>query len=541
MSRNAIVSVFDKTGLDEFARELIGLGFTILSTGGTAKHLSGIGVSIRSIDDYTGHPEILEGRVKTLHPKIHGGILARTERADDLEQLTKNGIEPIEIVAVNLYPFTHKIAEVEAGRLPADQSLVESIDIGGPTMIRAAAKNYRSVVPVCDPADYPVVIAELREKGSVSLETRLRLAGKVFATMAAYDAAVARYFSLSEKVIDERSQPKTLAPVESFVLERITSLRYGENPHQQAGLYRPVQVGEALRGSPAETLPWQVQQGKELSYNNLLDMYAALDLFLELHGAYTPQHTAVIIKHNNPCGAAVAPSAQEAYVMARACDPVSAFGGIVVVSGNVDDVLAKTIIEEFVEVVVCESLTPAASEIFAKKKNLRLITCDFKWYMDRRERGYLSVRNFYGEVLLQTADTATAVPRLDRVVTSQLPTNEMLADLEFAWRICKHVKSNTIVVAKARQAIGIGAGQMSRVDAARLAIDRAKYHGHSVRKAVAASDAFLPFPDTLEQLNEAGIVALVQPGGSIKDEDVIAAANGRGMVMIFTGERHFRH
>lgn len=535
MKRLAIVSVYDKTGLEPFVRGLVELGFTILTTGGTAKHLTSLGIPYRSIDEYTGHPEILEGRVKTLHPKIHGGILARSDREDDRRELQKNGIDPIELVVVNLYPFTAKIAEVEAGKMPADQSLVEYIDIGGPTMIRAAAKNYRSVVPVCDPKEYGAVLSELKQ-GGVTPDTRLRLATKVFATMSAYDAAVARYFSLGEKPLDEHGKSVNLAGVEAFALERVSELRYGENPHQQAGLYRAVHIG-----SDEPVRSWNVLQGKELSYNNLLDMYAALDLFLELHGAYRPQSTAVIIKHNNPCGVAIAGDIHTAYVRARACDPVSAFGGIVVVSGVVDEQLAKTITEEFVEVVVCEAVAPAASEIFAKKKNLRLITCDFERYLSIRDRGYLSVRNFYGEVLLQTADTATTIPKLDRVVSSQVPSNEMLADLEFAWRVCKHVKSNTIVVAKGRQAIGIGAGQMSRVDAARLAVQRASYHGHSVAGAVAASDAFLPFPDTLENLNEAGIVALVQPGGSIKDDDVIAAANSRKMVMVFTGERHFRH
>ena len=541
MEKFAIVSVYDKTGLVPFVKALIDHGIQILSTGGTAKFLAEQGIPLASIDSYTGHPEILDGRVKTLHPKVHGGILARRSRKDDLEQLVKNDISLIDYVVVNLYPFTDKLRELEErGQIAADaaghDSMLEFIDIGGPTMIRAAAKNYKDVVPLCSPSDYDTVLRELSIAGEVAPETRQRLAGKVFTTMAAYDASIARFFSLREQVRDEKGERIALAPTEGIVLERSLELRYGENPHQQAGLYRKVEVG-SNRGPE----PWRALQGKELSYNNLLDMYAALDLFFELYEARGERHPAVIIKHCNPCGSALAESPLRAFTDARDCDPVSAFGGIVVLSGTVDEDLAREVTAGFVEVVAVQSLSPAAKEIFAKKKNIRLIECDFERFTAMRRAGGLTIRNYFGDFLVQTSDHRTVAPQASQTVTERKPDSNMLADLDFAWRVCKHVKSNAIVIVKNGRAIGVGAGQMSRVDAAKIAIQRAQLHGHDIAGSVVASDAFLPFADTLEVLHATGVQALVQPGGSIKDEDVIKRANELNAVMLFTGERHFRH
>ena len=541
MEKLAIVSVYDKSGLLPFVKGLASCGVGILSTGGTAKYLSEAGVELRSIDSYTGHPEILDGRVKTLHPKIHGGILARRDRKDDLAQLEKNDISLIDFVIVNLYPFAEKLRELETkGKIEADahghDSMVEFIDIGGPTMIRASAKNYRDVVVVCDPNDYPAILSELQSSGTISQASRMKLAAKVFTTMAAYDASVARYFSLSENILSDKGERIPLAPVEAIVLERKQELRYGENPHQHAGLYRQVTVG-----NNDQVEPWQILQGKELSYNNLLDLHGALDLFLELYEGRGKKHPAVVIKHSNPCGAALADTSLQAFIDARECDPVSAFGGIVALSGRVDADLAREVTAGFVEVVAVSDLTAEAAEIFAKKKNVRLLKCDYDELLRRRNAGSVSVRNAFGDYLLQTVDNQLSIPSADKVVTALKPDAAMMSDLEFAWRVCKHVKSNAIVIVKDGKAIGIGAGQMSRLDSAKIAVQRAETHGHSVKGAVSASDAFLPFPDTLEILHSAGIQALVQPGGSIKDAEVIAAADQMKVVMLFTGERHFRH
>lgn len=530
----AIVSVYDKSGLESFVKGLAGSGHEILSTGGTADYLRGCGVAVTSVSDYTGHPEIFEGRVKTLHPKIHGGILARRDRPDDLEQMSKQEIRPINFVIVNLYPFTKKVREVEAAGNPDHPSLVEDIDIGGPTMIRAAAKNCRFVVPVCDPADYQPILDELKEKNEISQGTRTRLAAKVFTMMAAYDGAIARYFSLGQKLINAQGAPEVLAPVESLVLVREELLRYGENPHQHAALYRKYDVGEAGQEW------WKQLQGKEISYNNLLDFHAALDLFLEICAGAGGRHAAVIIKHSNPCGAAIRDTALEAFVAARECDPLSAFGGIVAVSGTLDRRLAETITEGFVEVVLVKDVDEGGLEVLGKKKNVRLIKCDVERYMKARETGFVSMRNSFNDYLLQTSDSSTVVPAREHVVTGEI-NEQLLADAKMAWKVCKHVKSNAIVIVKDEKAIGIGAGQMSRVDSAKIAVQRAVTHGGDVKGAAAASDAFLPFPDTLEILTDAGVGALVQPGGSIKDKEVIERAAQRGVAMLLTGERHFRH
>ncbi|HQH26770.1 MAG TPA: bifunctional phosphoribosylaminoimidazolecarboxamide formyltransferase/IMP cyclohydrolase [Oligoflexia bacterium] len=535
MKKQAIVSVYDKTGLEEFVGGLVELGIGILSTGGTAKFLKEKGIPVQSISDYTQSPEILEGRVKSLHPRIHGGILARRDREDDLRELQANAISEIDFVVVNLYPFVQQVRRIEEAGDAGHESLVEFIDIGGPTMIRAAAKNCRFVAPICDPADYPVILAELRQSGSIAHETRQRLAAKVFRMMAAYDGAIARYFSLAERLLTSDGSRVKLAPVESITLQQEMTLRYGENPHQTAGLYRRYEAGE---GSSSW---WRQIQGKEISYNNLLDMHGALDLFLEVSTGLDGAHAAVIIKHTNPCGAAVRKTALEAFRAAWSCDPLSAFGGIVAVSGVMTKELAEAIVEGFVEVVISGEVSPEGAAVFAKKKNVRLIECSLERYRAARSSGVMTMRNFYGDYLVQTADNELKDLSGAKVAAGETPTAEQMQDFELAWKVCKHVKSNAIVIVKDRRAIGVGAGQMSRVDSAKLAVQRAGFHGHSVAGAVAASDAFLPFPDTLEILNDAGVVGLVQPGGSIKDEDVVESAKKRSVVMLVTGERHFRH
>ncbi len=535
MERLALVSVWDKTGLAEFAKVLSEQGITLLSTGGTAKYLAEQGLEVLSVSDYTGHPEILGGRVKTLHPKVHGGILARRNLESDLAELATSEITPIDFVVVNLYPFTDKVKEVEAAKNPNHESLIEFIDIGGPTMIRAAAKNFEHVVVISNPSDYQVVADELKEKGAVSIETRRRLAANVFKTMAAYDASIARYLSLDEKLLDEEGLTPQFAPVEAIVLEKKETLRYGENPHQQAALYDRVVVGG--KNEPAV---WEKLQGKEISYNNLVDMQAAVDLLVELSVDLQGEQAAVVIKHTNPCGAAIRPTTLEAFQAARDCDPISAFGGIIALSGVLDGETAKLIVEGFVEVVLAEEISKEAKEVFAKKKNVRLVKCDFSELRENLKAPNVVIKKSFDDYLLQSDDIALAEISAEKVVSGDA-TPEILADLDFAWRVCKHVKSNTIVLAKNKQAIGVGAGQMSRVDAAHLSIQRAKTHGFSAQGAVSASDAFLPFPDTLEVLNDAGVVALVQPGGSIKDDAVIDSAKSRNMVMVLTGERHFRH
>ncbi len=539
MRKLALVSVYDKTGLEDFVKGLIKQGIEILSTGGTLKFLEEKGIPVTSVDSYTGHPEILGGRVKTLHPKVHGGILARRSKEKDLEQLKSLDISLIDYVVVNLYPFADKIKELEEkGSITADaqghDSLVEFIDIGGPTMIRAAAKSFEDVAAVCDPKDYCVILEQLTKKGSLSVETRRKLAAKVFKTTAAYDSAIARYFSLDEKIRDDAGNKIILAPFESLVLERKMELRYGENPHQSAGLYREV-------SSSNQKEPWEVLQGKELSYNNLLDMHGALDLYLELYQGKGSFHPAVVIKHANPSGAAYAKTALQAFKLARDCDPVSAFGGIVVLSGKVDAELATEVTSGFVEVIACEDFNEEAAAVFAKKKNLRLVKCDFSSYLKRREAGGFTLRSYLGDYLLQTIDNQIADIKAEQTVSELKPSPQMLADLNFAWKVCKHVKSNAIVIAKNLQAIGVGAGQMSRLDSAKISVQRAITHGHDLQGAVVGSDAFLPFPDTLEILANAGVKALVQPGGSIKDQEVIDMANKLGVVMLFTGQRHFRH
>ena len=537
MTPTALISVYNKDGLLPFAKTLIKNNFKILSTGGTAKFLKDNGIEFTPVEDYTGYPEMMDGRVKTLHPKVHGGILARREVAEDIAALQKHEMASIDMVVVNLYPFREKLHEFQSdGTLKldgVDERMIEFIDIGGPTMIRAAAKNWKHVSVVTDPMDYAKVTEELDAGGTVSSGLRLELSFKVFRTMADYDGAVARYLSNFADVNLGREQ-SPLSSFEPLALNQVTTLRYGENPHQQAGLYRPATAGQS---------PWRCIQGKELSYNNLLDLYASLDLFIDVQSRRLGNHSAVIVKHNNPCGIAVAENALEAFTRARDCDPVSAFGGIIVVSGEVDEVLAETMVSGFVEVVALQSMTPQAAAVFAKKKNVRVIECDFEALhrAGSTEWGALTIRNSFGDFLIQTADRAGAIITESSLVVGKGVSPELVKDLNLAWCAAKHVKSNAIILAQNLTVFGIGAGQMSRLDSARLAVERAKLHGHEVKSSVAASDAFLPFPDTLDVLAAAGISALVQPGGSVKDEEVKARAAELGVSMYFTGQRHFRH
>lgn len=535
MERFALISVYDKTGVIEFARFLNSQGIKILSTGGTAQHLESNGLKVISISDYTGYPEILEGRVKSLHPKVHGGILARRDRSADDNDLSNIKAHYIDYVVMNLYPFTKEAAKIEKERNANHGSLVELIDVGGPAMLRAAAKNFAHVVPICDPDDYLGVKKELEEHSSLSLESRRNLAAKAFATTSQYDGEIARYFALNEKLLQDNGNAQLLAPVESVVLEKRFDLRYGENPHQRSAVYRRLSIVRQ------EGEIWSQLQGKELSYNNLVDTEAAVNLFLDLQRAFPKKCASVIIKHTNPCGSAIRDSALEAFVAARACDPLSAFGGIVVCGGTLEGELAQSIIENFVEVVISSDVAPSAREVFSQKKNVRLIECDFTALKEQQKRIPLQFRPFWGDFLLQTTDDAAAPSEKWKVVSEEGKFGNCAEMLRLAWVVCKHTKSNAIVLAKDFQAIGVGAGQMSRVDSARLAVDRAKHHGFEVNGSVAASDAFLPFPDTLETLADAGVQALVQPGGAMRDEEVIVAAKRRGIVMALTGERHFRH
>jgi phosphoribosylaminoimidazolecarboxamide formyltransferase/IMP cyclohydrolase len=510
----------------------------LLSTGGTKSHLEKAGLKVTGVSDYTGSPEVLDGRVKTLHPKIHGGLLARTSNPKDLEELKSIGANPIPVVVVNLYPFLQKIAELEGNT--NYESLVEFIDIGGPAMLRASAKNFAHVTVITNPTDYQTVQEELKSSSTTTLETRRALAAKVFKLTAEYDLAVANYLSLDEKVLEEDGTRKICTPVEGIVLEQIQELRYGENPHQSASLY----------GRPGKGSFWKQIQGKELSYNNLVDLEAALELVLEIE-VQKGEEAAVIIKHTNPCGSAIRGNILDAFLAARACDPISAFGGIIAVTAPVDKKLAESILEGFVEVIIApkghegtgaEAYSPDALELFKTKKNIRLLEVDYlaarKWKSSKR----VIFKNFFDQVLIQEADTKIAGPsEMKLACEGKVSFESIKKELNLAWRVSKHVKSNAIVLVKDMQVIGVGAGQMSRLDSAKIAIQRAKTHGFDPVGAVAASDAFLPFPDTLEILNDAGVTALVQPGGSLKDDVVTEVAKKRGVTMVLTGERHFRH
>jgi phosphoribosylaminoimidazolecarboxamide formyltransferase/IMP cyclohydrolase len=507
--RRALIAVSDKTGVVEFAAGLAALGVEIVSTGNTARKLETGDVPVRPVAEVTGFPEMLDGRVKTLHPHIHGGILADKRRPEHLAELEKQGIEPFDLVVVNLYPFRETVA---AGA-DAD-GVVEQIDIGGPAMVRAAAKNFESVAVVANPARYEGVLAELRQGGGVSRATRRSLAREAFDHTASYDAAIAGWFGDG----DERSGD--LQPHVVRSLDKQGDLRYGENPHQRAALY-------AAEGGPGPLGGARVLQGKEMSYNNWLDAEAA-----RAASGLFDEPVAVIVKHHNPCGVAVASSLAEAYGLALKGDPVSAFGGIVAFNREVDEAAAGAMAEVFTEVVVAPAFTPEALELFGRKQNLRVLLAPLP------TAGGMEVRPLDGGALVQDFDTVTERREDMKVVTTTEPSAQQWGDLLFAWKVAARVKSNAIVLASGGATVGIGAGQMNRVTSVDIA---ARAAGERAAGAVLASDAFFPFRDGLDRAAEAGIAAVIQPGGSVRDEEVITSAEEHGLAMVFTGRRHFRH
>jgi phosphoribosylaminoimidazolecarboxamide formyltransferase/IMP cyclohydrolase len=522
----ALISVSDKRGVEEFAAGLTAFGIQIFSTGGTAKLLRAQGLAVRDVSEVTGFPEMLDGRVKTLHPVVHGGLLGVRSNPEHIRQMREHGIEPIDLVAVNLYPFEQTAAKPGV----RFEEVIENIDIGGPSMIRSAAKNFADVTVVVDPADYPALLREIQlSGGSTSDVTRTRLARKAFATTASYDGAIST--TLQKWAASTGATTGDLIPVRSLPdrlhlnLHKITDLRYGENPHQQAALYDdPAANARGL--AHARQL-----QGKELSYNNLVDLEAAWRLVTEFS-----QPTTAIIKHTNPCGIASAASLGESYLRALAVDPVSAFGSVIAFNHAVDTATAGELAKLFVEAVVAPHFDSAASECLAAKKNLRLME------MPAAGDEYgLQLKSIGGGLLVQTPDTVGARPQEWKCVTERQPTESERRALIFAWRVVKHVKSNAIVFAREDVVVGIGAGQMSRVDSVRLAVTKARELKHSLEGAVVGSDAFFPFPDGVEEAAHAGATAVVQPGGSMRDAEVIAAANRLGLAIMLTGVRHFRH
>jgi phosphoribosylaminoimidazolecarboxamide formyltransferase/IMP cyclohydrolase len=527
--KRALLSVSDKTGLADLGAALAARGVELVSTGGTAKALRDAGLAVKDVSDLTGFPEMMDGRVKTLHPTVHGGLLALRDNPEHVAAMQAHGIGAIDLVVVNLYPFEATVAK------GADRAeIIENIDIGGPSMVRSAAKNHGFVTILTDPADYVTLVEEMDANGGATSQAfRTRMAGKAYARTAAYDSAIASWFAFSPAASDEPTLfPETLP----MALKRADTLRYGENPHQSAAIYVPQVVGTAGVPQAAQL------QGKELSYNNLNDADAALELAAEFAGQ---EPAVVIVKHANPCGVAQGTSLLSAWEAALACDSVSAFGGIVAVNTELDAATAEAISAIFTEVVIAPSVSAEAREIFAKKKNLRLLECGA---LPDPRRGGLALKTIAGGVLIQSRD-AGAVSLDDlKVVTKRAPTAQELKDCLFAWTVARHVKSNAIVYAKDGATAGIGAGQMNRRDSARIAAikarEAAETYGWSAPRTVGsavASDAFFPFADGLLAAAEAGATAVIQPGGSIRDDEVIAAADKAGLAMVFTGMRHFRH
>ena len=513
--QRAILSVTDKTGLVEFARALAAMDVELVSTGGTAKLLREQGIKVRDISDLTGFPEMLDGRVKTLHPKVHGGILHRRDVAGHRAAVEEHGIPPIDMVVVNLYAFEKTAAKPGANF----EEIIENIDIGGPSMVRSAAKNFHDVAIVTSPSDYAAIAEEMKASGgTISLETKWRLAQKAFATTAAYDSAIA---STLPKLSPNGAAPKAATPFPDalrFSLTKVMDLRYGENPHQKAAMYSD--------GSGQGVANGKQLQGKELSFNNIVDMQAAWDLAQEFE-----EPVCAIIKHTNPAGTATGKNLVEAYKKALEADPVSAFGGVVGVNRPIDGATAEEMARLFLEVIAAPSFDAAAKEKFAAKKNLRLVEvnkADDKWVM----------KHVSGGMLVQDVDMRPLTPADLKVVSERKPTDEEMGAMLFAWKICKHVKSNAIVYARDGQSVGVGAGQMSRVDSTKIGAMKAVL---PLKGTVAASDAFFPFPDGVEEIAKAGATAIIQPGGSVKDQEVIDTANRLGLAMVFTGVRHFRH
>jgi phosphoribosylaminoimidazolecarboxamide formyltransferase/IMP cyclohydrolase len=511
----ALLAVYDKTGVVDLARDLAELGVTLVSSGGTAATLRDAGIEVTPVEEVTGFPEMLDGRVKTLHPRIHAGLLADRGKPTHVDQLAEHGIEPFDLVVVNLYPFRETVASGAA-----DEDVIEKIDIGGPAMVRAAAKNHVSVGVVVDPSDYGRVLDELRDEGGLSRETRERLAAAAFAHTAAYDAAVAGWLA-------QRAAGDGLPSFVGLALEKVGDLRYGENPHQRGALYRDavgLGTGEIAAGVLGGA---RVLQGKDMSFNNWLDAEAASSLAAALTGP-----ACVIVKHNNPCGVAVASTQDEAYRRAFECDPTSAFGGIVAFDGPCTAASAEAMREVFTEVVIAPGFEPGALDAFGERPNLRVVEAP-----DVPDGG-LDVRAMPGGALVQDRDVVTETRDEFQVVSSRRPTEDEWGDLLLAWTIAWRVKSNTIVLVREGATVGIGAGQMSRVDASWIATRKA---GDRAKGASVASDAFFPFPDALEVAAEAGATAVIHPGGSKGDDAVLQAAEERGMAVVLTGRRHFRH
>ncbi len=504
--KRALISVYNKNGLPDFAKSLSKLGVELISTGGTATFLEKLGLKVTKISEITGFPEILDGRVKTLHPAIHSGILADKRKKEHLEELKKFEFKPIDLVVVNLYPFEQVIKN------PCSlEEAIEYIDIGGPTLVRAAAKNFNSTCVVMHPEDYPVLLKEM-EKGGISLDFRKKMAQKAFTITSHYDYVISKYLNGGEEIFPGYLQ---------FSLHKVLNLRYGENPHQRSALYKLENEVEGLHS-------FYQYQGKELSFNNFLDIESAIRIVANFN-----ENCCAIIKHNNPCGIACGKDLMEAYEKALECDPLSAFGGIVAFNGKVDENLAKKLTEIFLEVIVAPSYEEGAIDIFSKKKNLRVISLK----IPKNRSGY-DIKRVSGGLLIQEWEEHLEDINNFKVVTKKKPTKKDWDDLIFAWNLVKNVKSNAIVFVKNKQSLAIGSGQTSRVDSVKTAVLKAKF---SLMESVCASDGFFPFPDGVEEIHKAGAKAIIQPGGSIKDKEVIEVADKLGISMVFTGCRHFRH
>ncbi len=515
MVKRAIISVSDKTGVVDFARELVSLGYEILSTGGTAKTLAENSVPCTSVSDITGFPECLDGRVKTLHPAIHGGILAMRSNEEHMKQIKELGIEPIDIVAINLYPFKQTILKPDVSL----EEAIENIDIGGPTMIRAAAKNWQDVAVIVNPSDYAVIVNELKSTGGISKDTKFRLAGAVFEHTAQYDALINSYL-FSKR--NENQLPEAF----TMTFEKVQDMRYGENPHQYAAFYKEI-------GAADNTLACAKQlHGKELSYNNINDANGALDVLKEFGDE---QPVAVAVKHANPCGVGTGETIFEAYKKAYESDPVSIYGGIVVLNREVDVQTAAELTKIFLEIIIAPSFSEQAFEILSAKKNIRLLV--LKNIAKPNAPSCMDMKKVAGGLLVQQLDTKLLDGEI-KCVTDRQPTESEMKQMLFAWKVVKHVKSNGIALAKDNMTVGVGPGQTNRITALELAI---KYAGEKAEGSVMASDAYFPFSDCVEAAQKAGITAIIQPGGSIRDEDSIKAANEAGIAMVFTGIRHFKH
>ncbi|MDD6800541.1 MAG: bifunctional phosphoribosylaminoimidazolecarboxamide formyltransferase/IMP cyclohydrolase [Firmicutes bacterium] len=516
MKKRAIISLFDKTGAVEFAKELDALGYEILSTGGTAKAISESGVPVTQVSDVTGFPECLDGRVKTLHPMIHAGILAIRDNKEHMAQLENLGVTPVDIVAINLYPFKQTVLKPGV----SFEEVIENIDIGGPTMLRAAAKNWQDVAVIVDPSDYATVTKELKENGEVSRGTKLTLAYKVFAHTSAYDTLIASY-------LREKSGATVFGDTFTMTYEKVQDMRYGENPHQKAAFYK--EIGNGFTG----TLVCAKQlHGKELSYNNINDTNGALDALKE----FSDTPCVVAVKHANPCGVGTADNIYDAYMKAYNADPVSIYGGIVAANREIDAKTAEEIAKIFLEIVIAPSFTPEALEIIERKKNIRVLVLPDIAKPNRSDM--LDMKKVAGGLLIQELNTELYEDGDIKVVTVAQPDEKQLEDMKFGMKVVKHTKSNGIVLVKDGATVGVGPGQTNRITALELAI---KYAGDKAKGSILASDAFFPFDDCVEAAHKAGIAAIVQPGGSIRDEDSINACNRYGIPMVFTGKRHFKH